>query len=125
MTEFDPVNKPKHYNSHPSGIEVIEITRHLPFDIGNAVKYLFRHGLKGNSRQDLEKALWYLKDHCTIFGETFDINPIVGHKFSTMLVAESPESSLDYSIQQVKWEIAEGEIGSATAILEKTLDELK
>lgn len=67
MTEqikFDNVNKPKHYNSHPSGVECIEITRHMTFNCGNVVKYLWRAGLKdGNpSVQDLKKAAWYLAD---------------------------------------------------------------
>ncbi|QGH80062.1 hypothetical protein SEA_NHAGOS_51 [Gordonia phage NHagos] len=43
--DHDPVNKPAHYRSHASGIEAIEITRHLPFDIGNAVKYVWRADL--------------------------------------------------------------------------------
>lgn len=58
----DPVNHPKHYTSHPSGIECIDITEHHSFCIGNAIKYLWRAGLKeGNSSvQDLEKAIWYI-----------------------------------------------------------------
>ena len=61
---FDPVTKPKHYNSHPSGIECIEITRHHNFNIGNAIKYLWRQGLKDGSpsEQDLRKAIWYIED---------------------------------------------------------------
>lgn len=60
----DNVNHPKHYNSHPSGIECIDIVRHHNFNIGNAIKYLYRHGLKdGNSPiQDLQKAVWYIND---------------------------------------------------------------
>lgn len=60
----DNVNNPKHYNSHPSGIEAIEITRHMNFNLGNAVKYLWRNGLKDGQPaiQDLEKAIWYIKD---------------------------------------------------------------
>jgi len=60
----DPVNHPKHYTSHPSGIECIEITRHMNFNCGNAVKYLWRSGLKESnpSIQEIEKAIWYLKD---------------------------------------------------------------
>ena len=60
----EAVNHPKHYNSHPSGIECIEIVRHHNFNTGNAIKYLWRNGLKdGNtSIQDLRKAIWYLKD---------------------------------------------------------------
>lgn len=56
------VNHPKHYNKHPSGIECIEITRHVNFNRGNAVKYIWRAGDKGNEIEDLEKAKWYLED---------------------------------------------------------------
>lgn len=62
--KMEQVNHPKHYNSHPSGIECITIARHHNFNIGNVFKYLYRAGLKdGNSNiQDLEKAMWYLDD---------------------------------------------------------------
>jgi hypothetical protein len=55
------VNHPPHYTSHPSGVEAIDITQHFNFNIGNAIKYLWRAGLKGNATQDLEKAEWYIK----------------------------------------------------------------
>jgi len=55
----DAVNHPKHYTSHPSGVECIEITEHMTFCAGNAVKYLWRAGLKGDALEDLEKAAWY------------------------------------------------------------------
>lgn len=66
----DSVNHPKHYTSDPSGIECIEITRHRNFNIGNAIKYLWRAGLKESSQlnnfekqvQDLDKAIWYIQD---------------------------------------------------------------
>ena len=61
MTAVDMVNHPPHYNSY--SIEVIEVTRHCSFDIGNAIKYMLRHLHKGTSKQDLDKALWYLRDH--------------------------------------------------------------
>lgn len=59
--EFDVVQKPRHYNSHPSGIEAIDVGRHLTADWFNAFKYIFRCDLK-NGRQDIEKALWYAED---------------------------------------------------------------
>lgn len=66
LPEFkhDFVNHPKHYCDHPSGIECIEITRHHDFAIGNAIKYLWRAGLKDsdNEIQDLKKAVWYIQD---------------------------------------------------------------
>ena len=60
----DPVNHPKHYNDHPSGVECITITRHMGFNIGNAIKYLWRAGLKDKDFeiQDLRKAIWYIED---------------------------------------------------------------
>lgn len=58
----DPVNHPKHYTNHPSGIECIQITRHMGFNLGNAMKYIWRADLKNDAIEDLEKAVWYLKD---------------------------------------------------------------
>lgn len=59
-TTSDPVNHPKHYTSHPSGVECITVTEHMNFNLGNAIKYIWRAGDKGNLKQDLEKARWYL-----------------------------------------------------------------
>lgn len=56
----DPVNHPRHYNSHPSGIECIDIAEHFNFNVGNAIKYLWRAGLKGDPFEDLEKAQFYI-----------------------------------------------------------------
>ena len=66
----DSVNHPEHYNSHPSGIECIEIARHHNFNIGNTIKYLWRAGLKSEEGmedtdkqvEDLNKAIWYIQD---------------------------------------------------------------
>jgi hypothetical protein len=58
----DMVNNPPHYTSHPSGIEAIEVTRHMNFNVGNAMKYLWRSGLKENGIQDLQKARFYIND---------------------------------------------------------------
>lgn len=55
----DPVNHPEHYTSHPSGVECIEVTEHMNFCVGNAMKYLWRHSLKGGI-EDLRKAQWYI-----------------------------------------------------------------
>lgn len=59
--KHDPVNHPKHYTEHPSGIECIQITRHMGFNLGNAMKYVWRADLK-NGVEDLKKAVWYLQD---------------------------------------------------------------
>lgn len=57
----DVVNHPKHYTSHPSGVECITVTEHMDFLTGNAMKYLWRAGNKGDKIQDLKKAIWYLE----------------------------------------------------------------
>jgi len=56
----DPVNHPRHYTSHPSGVECITVTEHMGFNVGNAVKYLWRADLKENAIEDLQKAQWYI-----------------------------------------------------------------
>ena len=59
---MDMVNHPPHYTAHPSGIEAIQVTRHMNFNLGNATKYIWRAGLKGDGIQDLKKAVFYLND---------------------------------------------------------------
>jgi hypothetical protein len=68
-TEVDMVNHPLHYTSSEATcdkcgdcIECIEVTRHMPFNIGNAVKYLWRFNDK-NGLEDLKKAVWYIQDY--------------------------------------------------------------
>ena len=56
----DMVNHPPHYTRHPSGIECIQVTEHMGFNLGNAVKYLWRADLKGTPDADLQKAVWYI-----------------------------------------------------------------
>lgn len=57
----DPVNHPRHYTQHPSGIECIQITEHMGFNLGNAVKYIWRADLKNDDAvEDLKKAAWYV-----------------------------------------------------------------
>lgn len=66
----DAVEHPKHYTSDPSGVECIQVTRHRNFNVGNAIKYLWRAGLKDSAGrtaldkqvEDLEKARWYIGD---------------------------------------------------------------
>lgn len=60
--ENTAVNHPEHYNKSDSGVETIKIARYLDFDCGNALKYLMRFRYKQKPREDLEKAIWYLKD---------------------------------------------------------------
>lgn len=70
ISDMEHVNHPKHYNQHPNGIECIDIIRHYTCDIANALKYLWRAGLKQEvgmedmekEKEDVEKAIWYVED---------------------------------------------------------------
>jgi len=59
--EVDNVNAPKHYCSHASGIECIQIAELLPFNLGNSLKYLWRSDLKWDKQEDTKKAIFYLR----------------------------------------------------------------
>lgn len=61
----DSVNHPKHYTAHPSGVECIQITEHMGFCLGNAVKYIWRADLKNDALEDLKKAVWYIQREIT------------------------------------------------------------
>ena len=67
----ESVNHPEHYNLHPSGVECITVVEHYNFNVGNAIKYLWRAGLKSDEGltnaekelEDVKKALWYVQRH--------------------------------------------------------------
>ena len=61
VPEEDLVNHPSHYTSHPSGVECIRITEHMGFNLGNALKYVWRSDLKEDTEKDMNKAIWYIK----------------------------------------------------------------
>lgn len=60
-TETDVVNHPRHYNNI-AGVECIDVVREFNFNRGNAIKYIWRAGAKGDEVEDLCKAVWYLED---------------------------------------------------------------
>jgi hypothetical protein len=77
----DLINHPPHYTAHPSGIECIQITEHMGFNLGNALKYIWRADLKGNPDDDLAKAIWYINREIkrrkeTIKAVEFNFQPI-------------------------------------------------
>jgi DNA-directed RNA polymerase subunit RPC12/RpoP len=69
MGAIDNVNHPPHYKSRGINcekcghdIECIEVTRHFNFNLGNAIKYIWRADYKAQPIEDLRKAIWYLQD---------------------------------------------------------------
>lgn len=55
------VEHPPHYTQHPSGVECIDVVEHMNFCLGNAVKYIWRAGLKNDAVEDLRKAKFYIE----------------------------------------------------------------
>lgn len=91
----DPINHPSHYTSHPSGRECIEYTERLPFCLGNALKYLWRAGLKGDAVEDLRKAAWYLRQESA---RTF-LRPGLAERYFKLHKEELGEIVRPYTIQ--------------------------
>ena len=56
----DPVNNPDHYSRHPAGVACIDVAEHFNFNLGNAIKYIWRADHKGGD-EDLKKARWYIE----------------------------------------------------------------
>lgn len=74
----DMVNHPPHYTAHPSGVECIQVTEHMGFCVGNAMKYLWRAGEKGDAIEDLEKARWYVDREISRLERERDSRTITG-----------------------------------------------
>jgi hypothetical protein len=99
MKDKENVNHPKHYNSHPAGIECIDIIRHYTCDIANALKYLWRAGLKAElgkddadkEIEDLKKALWYIED----YNDNFTTYYVAKEKRIKAIVREVTDHSIE------------------------------
>jgi hypothetical protein len=99
---FDVVQRPRHYNLHPSGVEAIELCELLPFNVGNALKYCWRAGNKGERTEDLRKAVWYLRRYSRQEPEQLELQ--FGQNYETpigrfvdlavLVIAEEPADSL-------------------------------
>jgi hypothetical protein len=123
-TKFDPVSKPKHYNSHPSGLQPIEFTAYMSFCLGNAAKYVVRCDLKGTPVEDLEKALWYLNHEIKLRedGKAILVDRTEGQTAFVMFVAHEPSEFARRVLEEL-WEAGRSEspvqpLRVAEAILE-------
>lgn len=92
MSEHDPVNHPRHYTEHPSGVECITITEHMGFNLGNAIKYIWRADLKSDAIEDLRKAAWYLQR---------EINRRAFFRTPTVTIAAEPAAT--DTLEWIKW----------------------
>lgn len=88
------VNRPPHYNSHPAGIEAIDVIRYATnYNLGTAMKYIWRvmWGGKNNDVEDISKAIWYLQDWKK--QRTFDPLQEVA---KSSLIFDDPSEERDY-----------------------------
>lgn len=94
--EHDPVDRPAHYRSHPSGIECIRVTENLDFCTGNAFKYVFRASEK-NGEEDFRKAIWYLENEIKMLEDAY--NPRMFRTMETIIlikrIADAEKSNLN------------------------------
>lgn len=102
----DNVNHPPHYKKSPSGIECIEVVEHMNFNKGNAIKYCWRSGEKGDEIEDLKKAAWYInreieriiKSRKNLYanrsaGKFIPTNDVHATKFSSEIARELGENA--------------------------------
>jgi hypothetical protein len=115
----DMVNHPPHYTH--GGVEVIEITRHCSFDIGNAIKYIARYEHKGSPEQDLRKALWYLKDHIEHYGKRYTM-PDGAYDSLYRFIEGMPEESDRLGTDLILMDIMDGFISIAAKNLTNRID---
>src|SRR5271163_2919574 len=113
---IERVDHPRHYVTH--GVECIAAARGMGFDLGNAVRYVYRAWDKGDLATDLEKARWYLNDHMrhaesvrVISGNARDALRLIG--------ASQPGKSLPRAFF---FAIADGKYGDALEALEEMID---
>ena len=113
---IDPINHPAHYAGIAAGIECIDIARHLPFSIGNAVKYLWRAGKKDPAKtlEDLEKAEWYIWDYLDHRVVAADLFPAAAAVFALLPIQDIAED-----LNDCRWSII-GSIIRGDFMLAKT-----
>lgn len=101
---YDPINHPSHYTAHPSGVEAIEITECLSFNLGNALKYAWRCGHKSAAKDDLLKAAWYLRREANrLESDSYEsMNDLRYQKLNTVIAHESPRTPLGMIARMLK-----------------------
>ena len=114
MNQPDMVNFPPHYLAHPSGIESIEITRQMGFNLGNSFKYVFRAEHK-NGNEDYKKARWYLTD---VMHNYYAERGRIPTDLLRRVAAAEPDGSLQ---QQYFNAIADGALGKALEALNEMI----
>jgi len=108
--EGHDATNPKYY-SHPSGVETIDVERHMTFCAGSAFKYMLRYEEKGDPPTDLRKGRWYVED-CRVYRDMIWNSP-GGKSIAVPLVAKM----LDYETNVYRQDFF-------TAVLDLDLDRM-
>ena len=103
------VDHPRHYNQHPSQIECIELIEHLPCNLANAVKYIWRCGLKQSEKplRDLQSARWYTEresqreDLYDLADEPLRKTDVVWRALARKVIAADHDSALADYLQEL------------------------
>ena len=116
------VDHPAHYKGYQVEVECIDIVRHLPFDLGNAVKYIWRAGKKGNNKmdEDLHKARWYLRD----WQDNFNERPAPDLTTANSVFKLIPTGSMQPDVRKIIGRILAYDIVEATYMLDQYIMEL-
>ena len=110
----DLINHPPHYTAHPSGVECIQITEHMGFNVGNAVKYLWRADLKGNQLADLEKAAWYIQREIQRINGASEVEPTEWTDAMVEAMVDAPMNRAAQSAEgQLQRKIENGAVASS------------
>ena len=123
MTE--KVDHPQHYNSHPSGVEAIDIVQYMGFCLGNAFKYVYRYQHK-NGTEDLKKAIWYLRHQQTVLlKQHIAVTHTATNDYYRIITAEQNKDIV--RVLEIIWDVSfngrnNKELEEAAKILEKFVD---
>lgn len=124
----EKVNHPEHYNSHPSGVEAIDIVQYMSFCLGNAFKYVYRYQHK-NGIEDIKKAIWYLNhQQGVILRQHLGCTHTAVNDFNRIISAEPNEEIVQ--VLKIIYQVSFGDFGydklkQAVEILEKIVDSYK
>lgn len=116
----DMVNAPRHYRSHPSGFECLEVTRRVGFDVGNAIKYVWRRSDKGSARQDLMKAAFYIGDALSHDPAALAVPETAARILEQVAAAEPDPAAAEFfrAAAGMRWEAAEAAVQKLIGQLE-------
>lgn len=101
----DPVKHPDHYNW--MDIECIDVVQHFNFNVGNAIKYLWRAGWKDSRThiEDLEKAKFYIEQEIGLL-KAKALHPATKSKSPVEVVREAHEAAIPFGAKRTpsKWQ---------------------